>query len=303
MMDFLLAVMNPERLQGLAFASLFLLLLGVGLELEPKAVRKALAGAPYPTILIVNFLWIPMLCVALIQWLGIPAPTGWAMVILAVSPFAPVVPLFVRMARGNLPLAAGMTALFPLFSAFLTPLSLSLCQFLIDPQQQALAIAPRLILELLFMSITLPLLLGMIVHRHLGQRMRWLVRGVNGLAEITGVLSLIALTLTEWSHLQTLTLQEIMAMILAYELAYAMGGHALSMRSSNRIALGLGAANRNIGLAVLIALRFFTHDPVLAPLVGNSLLMILLGLCHAGLGHLRWRRQPTSTPSPQSLMP
>lgn len=303
MMDFLLAVVNPGRLQGLAFASLFLLLLGVGLELEPKAVRKALAGAPYLTILTVNFLWIPMLCVALIQWMGIPAPTGWAMVILAVSPFAPVVPLFVRMARGNLPLAAGMTALFPLFSAFLTPLSLSLCQFLIDPQQQALAIAPRLILELLLMSITLPLLLGMTLHRHLGQRMRWLVRGVNGLAEITGALSLIALTLTEWSHLQTLTPQEIMAMILAYELAYAMGGHALSTRSSNRIALGLGAANRNIGLAVLIALRFFTHDPVLAPLVVNSLLMILLGLFHAGLGRLRWRRQPATTPSPQSLMP
>jgi len=45
------------------------------------------------------------------------------MVLLAAAPFAPVVPVFARMARADLASAAALTGVFPLASALLTPLA------------------------------------------------------------------------------------------------------------------------------------------------------------------------------------
>ena len=289
--DLLVPYLDPTVLQNLAFTSLFLLLLGVGLELEPSAIRKALIGAPYFTVLLVNFLWVPLLSVSLVRFLNIGTASGWAMIILAVSPFAPVVPLFVRMARGNLPLAAGMTALFPLLAAFLTPVSLAMCVWLVDPMNHPQTISSFAILKLLCLSITLPLGVGLTLNQTLGEKVYWMRRFINGFAETIGACSLIALTLTEWQHLKALTITEILAMIIVYECAYFMGGYAQRANAKSRIALELGAANRNIGLAILIALQFFKEDHILAPLVGNSLLIIFLGLSHAGVSYWRWRRQ------------
>ena len=46
------------------------------------------------------------------------------MLLLAAAPFAPVVPVFVKMARGDLALAAGLTAIFPIFSDLSHPAGL-----------------------------------------------------------------------------------------------------------------------------------------------------------------------------------
>jgi len=66
---------------------------------------------------------VPALAVAAATGFGLKRDMAVAMVLLAASPFAPVVPVFARMVRADLALAAGLTAAFPLVSVLLTPLA------------------------------------------------------------------------------------------------------------------------------------------------------------------------------------
>jgi BASS family bile acid:Na+ symporter len=97
------------------------LLLGVGLRLTGAQVREALQRSRLGWILPLNFVAIPLITLGLIRGFQVPGEIAIGMMLLAASPFAPVVPVFARMARADLALAAGLTALFPFVSAFLTP--------------------------------------------------------------------------------------------------------------------------------------------------------------------------------------
>jgi BASS family bile acid:Na+ symporter len=46
--------------------------------------------------------------------------------------------------------------------------------------------------------------------------------------------------------------------------------------------VALGTANRNIALALLVAVASFPGTPIVAMVVANGLLLILLGLVHVG---------------------
>jgi BASS family bile acid:Na+ symporter len=50
--------------------------------------------------------------------------------------------------------------------------------------------------------------------------------------------------------------------------------------------VALGTANRNIALALLIAVARFPGTPIVAAVVANGLLLIGLGLVHVGI--CRW---------------
>jgi BASS family bile acid:Na+ symporter len=57
--------------------------------------------------------------------------------------------------------------------------------------------------------------------------------------------------------------------------------------------VALGTANRNIALAVLVAVDSFPGTPVVGAVVANGLLFILLGLLHVAWWR-RVRRAPVS---------
>jgi BASS family bile acid:Na+ symporter len=69
-------------------------------------------------------------------------------------------------------------------------------------------------------------------------------------------------------------------MVLVCELSllagYAVGG---STPGARRV-MALGTSNRNIALALLVAIHSFSGTPVVGAVVANGLLLILLGLLH-----------------------
>jgi ACR3 family arsenite efflux pump ArsB len=73
---------------------------------------------------LVNFIVVPALTIAAATGFGLKRDIAVAMVLLAASPFAPVVPVFARMARADLALAAGLTAMFPLVTLLLASIFL-----------------------------------------------------------------------------------------------------------------------------------------------------------------------------------
>ena len=106
----------------LTTASLGGLLLAVGMRLRARQVVHALRERHLTLIILANFAVVPALVVTATRLCGLGAEVSTGMILLAAAPFAPVVPVFARMARADLALAAGLTALFPLLSVFLTPL-------------------------------------------------------------------------------------------------------------------------------------------------------------------------------------
>src|SRR5262245_15673280 len=140
----------------LTMATLVGLLFSSGLELTWREMAASLRRVSLARVLILNFLFVPALVVALGRTFHLATDVVVGMALLAAAPFAPVVPTFARLAKGDLALAVVLTGLFPLLSAFFTPV---VCEFSLKPFDQVGTLRFHVlpILLLLGSTITLPL--------------------------------------------------------------------------------------------------------------------------------------------------
>jgi len=282
-------------IRTLTMLSLGGLLFAVGLRLELSAVASAIRGCRLALILPLNFVMVPLVAYALALGFGLPPELAAGMLLLAAAPFAPVVPVFVKMARGDLALAAGLTAIFPVFSTFLTPLA---CEASLRSLGDAgtLRFHPLGILAVLFATITLPLLAGMALRRWLPRVARRLLRPLEVVAEATGALSLAFVTWIEFATLLATGWTSLLVMALAGELSFLLGYALGGPRLAGRRVIAFGTANRNIALALLIAVDGFAGTKVVAAVVANGLLLIFLGLLHVAY----YRFLPTREAGPET---
>src|SRR4029453_14550958 len=109
---------NYTIVQTLTMAALTALLFSSGLRLDPSGVLATLADRPrLYRVVAVNFLAVPALGLGLVSLPGVPRDLSIGVLLMAAAPFAPVVPVFARLCRSDLALAAALTALFPFFSS------------------------------------------------------------------------------------------------------------------------------------------------------------------------------------------
>jgi len=280
-------------IQILTSIALVGLLGAVGLRLTWHEVKAALKQCRFPAILLANFIAVPALAVAAATGFGLKRDTAVAMVLLAASPFAPVVPVFARMARADLALAAGLTAVFPLASALLTPIAAQIALRMLA-NTDSLQFNMVTSLAMLAATISLPLSAGVFVrHRapDLGYR---LLRPVEVISEAAGAISLAFVTVTEFSSIVNLGWRAWLAMMLvsviSLLLGWALGGPARDARQ----VVALGTSNRNIALALLVAIQSFPGTEVVSAVVGNGLLIIALGLLHVGWWRFIGERRPAN---------
>jgi BASS family bile acid:Na+ symporter len=188
------------------------------------------------------------------------------------------------MAKGDLALAGALTALFPFFSAVLTPL---VCEaglkFLLG--SASLKFSVWTVLLVLVSTITLPLAAGVAFRRWLPALGRKLLKPLEVLSEGAGAASLAFVTVVEFQAVLSTGWKPLLAMALGCEIflfiGYAIGGPTPAAR---RVA-ALGTSNRNIALALLVGLESFSGTPVVAAVVANGLLLIFLGLLHVAYWH------------------
>lgn len=292
-------------IQLLTVSALAGLLGTVGLRVTWAELKAALRQCRLIAILAANFVAVPALVVGLARGFALPQPVAVAMILLAAAPFAPVVPIFARMARANLALAAGLTAVYPLFSAVLTPLAAQGALWLLAQGGPGGGSADQVRLNMLTSlgvltaTITLPLAAGVLIRHHAPVLWRHLLRPVEFVAEMTGAASLALVTVMEFGSITALGGRAWLAMALGFELALVLGWALGGPQAGTRRVVALGTSNRNIALALLVAFQSFAGTPVVSAVVGNGLLLIGLGLVH--VGWWRWVRpeEPTANPSAQ----
>jgi len=285
-------VTTAFAIKVLSGAALFTLLFAAGLRLTPQEVWTALRDwRRLLALLGVNFLAVPGVTVVVVQAFGVPAPAAVAMVLLGAAPFAPVVPVFTRLVRGDLALAAGLTAVFPVFCTFLTPIATRGALALLPPSGE-LRFQALSILATLLATATAPLALGIASHHLFPETTRRLVRPAEVLSEAVGALSLIFVVVSEARSILSTGPMALLAMILVSEVALFLGFQPGGPDRNARRVTGLGTANRNIALALLVAADSFPGSPVVAGVVTNGLLLLLLGLLHVGFWRLQDHRNP-----------
>ena len=235
--------MNTETIiRGLTIGSLAGLLLGVGLRLTLGEVVESLRKCRLTLIVLVNFVLVPIVSVAATRAFGLAPELAIGMVLLGAAPFAPVVPVFTKMVRADLALAAGLTALFPVLCAALTPLVCAL-GLRAMPGAGELRFSTGGILLTLLGTITLPLALGVLANRmwpHLRQHaLRW----VELIAEATGALSLAFVTVVQLPAILATGWQALFAMVLVSEVSQRRVSRTTAVGRS-----GSCAARRGTGL-------------------------------------------------------
>jgi bile acid:Na+ symporter, BASS family len=269
------------------------LLLGVGMRLTGPQVRDALRRSHLGWLLPLNFIAVPLLTLGAIRAFGVPTEIAIGMVLLGASPFAPVVPVFTRLARADLALAAGLTALFPFASVFLTPL---ICEWSLKavPGTEALKFSFLTILAVLVATITLPMTVGVLIrHRWPGFVTR-LLRPVEIASEAAGAVSLAFVTFVEFQTILHTGWKPLLAMALVSEIALLLGYWLSGPTRAIRRVTGIGTSNRNIALAILVAVGSFPGTPIIGAVVANGLLLILLGLVHVALWRFCWPEPETA---------
>lgn len=261
-------------------AALTGLLFSSGLRLSPAELIATYSDrGRLLRILLANFVGVPLLTLGVVLAAGLPRDIATGVLLLAAAPFAPVVPVFTRMFRGDLALAAAITATYPAVSSVLTPwittLSLACLPGSVPIQFDVLSI-----LLVLLATITLPLVVGVGMNHYCPQLCRTILRPVEVASEGVGAVALVFVSVVEWKTVMTTGWSAIFWMVVLFELSVVLGYATGGPSTASRRVLGIAAGNRNIALAVLIAVRSFPDSPIVAAIVANGLLMILLGLLH-----------------------
>jgi BASS family bile acid:Na+ symporter len=286
-------------IQILTVTALATLLGTIGLQVTWHQVKRALKGCRFMAILAANFAVIPALNVGVAIGLGVSNQVAIAMILLAAAPFAPVVPIFARMARADLALSAGLTSIYPILSVLLTPLAAKGALALFSPAEP-IRLNLWTSLGVLVATITLPLAAGVFIHHRNPHLARILLKPIDVLGSAAGAVSLALVTITEWPSIVGVGGRAWLAMAITFESALVIGWLLGGPSTGARRVVAMGTSNRNIALALLIALQSFGGTAVVSAVVGNGLLLIGMGLVHVAWWRFVRPDRPAVSPAASS---
>jgi BASS family bile acid:Na+ symporter len=273
-------------IQVLTCSALVGLLGAVGLRLTYAEVKRSLAQSRFLPIVLLNFVAVPALAVLAVIGFRLGGEVATGMILLAAAPFAPVVPVFARMARAELALAAALTGIFPLLAAVLTPVAARVALWSLK-RSAAIQFDMWTSLAILVATISLPLAVGVFLRHRAPQLARRLLKPVEVLSEAMGAASLAFVTVTQFGLITDLGWRAWLAMGLVSEISLAHGWQFGGPRRGSRQVVAFGTSNRNIALALLVAIQSFHGTKVASVVVGNGLLLIGLGLLHVAWWRFR----------------
>jgi BASS family bile acid:Na+ symporter len=266
-------------IQVLTCCALIGLLGAVGLRLTYDEVKGALAQCRFLAILLVNFTIVPALAISAALAFGLQREIAIGMILLAAAPFAPVVPVFARMARAELALAAALTGVFPLLSVLFTPIAARAAFWMIGAGTE-IRFNMWTSFATLVATITFPLALGVLIRHWAPSLAHRLRKPVEVISEATGAVSLAFVSVTQFGSIMNLGWRAWLAMALVSEISLAIGWQMGGPRRRNKQVVAFGTSNRNIALALLIAIQSFHGTAIASVVVGNGLLLIAFGLLH-----------------------
>jgi BASS family bile acid:Na+ symporter len=273
--------MTELLLTGLKLA-VGLMILGIGLSATP-ADLALLWRRPGLLLrsLVAMYVLVPAAAVVLVKLLPIPIPAKVALLVLAVSAGAPLLPR--RLATfGSRGYVFSLVVASSLASIVLVPLSIGVLTRNFAAQIEVEPLAAAAVIGKSFLG---PLALGMVLRAllpALGERLAHGLTAVAGLLLVASALLLLLLNYpllidARWSGFGALVL----LMVIALAIGHGVGGPD----PDDRTALAVACATRHLGIAVLVATSF--PGPRVVVLISAYIVISVV----VSVPYLAWRKR------------
>ncbi len=259
--------MNSQQAFGIVAVFYAVANLGsMGLELDLRETAKSLRSVRVLGLTL-GWSWVvgPALAVLLTRVLPMAEPYAMGLLIFSLAPTAPALPLFIRIARADMSLAAAVMPLSVVGTVVLMPV---LAPFLIP----GLTVSSWAIGKPLLLTVLLPLVVGVVIREYAAPVADRIFPAVK---KIAGLSTLLLLVFTLVFHGRAL-LSALGSFAVGAQVLFTLGMAlsyplAFGLNQAQRSALALGVCSRNGGAMFVAITAFPSLDPRL-------LVMILLAV-------------------------
>lgn len=275
---------SVSQLAALAFAVSTMLAMGMGLTLREvlgplRNVRFVVAA------LAINFVIVPALAWLLAAVLGLDPDIRVGLLLIACAGGAPMVPKLVQIAKGDAATAVALVALLVVVTVVFAPLALPLLL-------PGVTIDSGAIVRNLGLQVLAPLAIGVFVRERWEEEAtdyRPTVATISNVALVALFLTTVATNFSEVLNL--FGSGGIIATVLLIMAAIASGYLIGIPASVERRVLALGAGQRNVAAAFIIATGNFADRPNVLLLLGvAALVMMVILFPLAG----EWSKRPST---------
>jgi BASS family bile acid:Na+ symporter len=228
-------------------------------------------------VLAVNVV-VPLTAIVICGLLPIPQLMKVGIVIMSVSPLAPVLSLRLVQARVDASFAVGLDVALVLLSVIVVPLTIALLSSIFPINA---SVSPAAVAKLATLSVLMPLAVGMLVRALTRASVERLAKMLTVLGYLGLGLVVIALLYTQARDAVDLIGSGVMIAILVTVLAGVVAGHFLAGSApADKLAITLAATLRHPGLAALIAQRNFPNQKVVLTIILYLLTAVAFSLLY-----------------------
>jgi BASS family bile acid:Na+ symporter len=240
--------------------SLAFVMFGIALEIKPGDFRQLLQNPrPVATGLLSQFLLLPLLTFFLVRLLSPMPGMALGMFMVAACPGGNVSNFITQLAGGNTALSVCLTAATTLLAIVMTPLNFEYWGTLYAPTEVLLnkiALSPAAMVELVFLLLGLPLLLGILVNSLLPMAAQRMSRFFRKASLLFFMFLIILALFRNWELLVEyigyvfwlVLLHNILALSSGYFFARFLGNSPGDVRT---IAIETGIQNSGLGLMLI----------------------------------------------------
>lgn len=246
-------------------------MLSVGLSHAIHEIIQPLRNLPdVIKALLVNFVLVPLLGFLIIHILPMDRPLHIGLILLATAAGAPFLIKLTVVAGRDVALSTSLLVLLLPVTIVYMPLAVPLA----IPE---ISVSTRAIATPLVLTMLLPLTIGFIIKAYLPQLTRRLVPIFGKLSGITLLLLVVITLAVNFKAIigllgEGVILGAILLILGAFGIGYLLGGPDIAKRD----VLGLGASQRNIAAATVVAAEGFEDRNTLLVVVLSSLLGLIM---------------------------
>lgn len=263
--------------------------LGLGASLNDAAYLVRRPGALLRSVFSMHIV-MPVVAVVLVIAFGMRGPIGVALLALSLSPMPPFLPLTQTRGGGTHAYAISLLVITALLAVAVVPLGLMAISVVAGAKADAPEIAGTLAL-----TVTLPLVTGMVVHDLYPGLARRLVKPISTLGLVLLVLAFIPVAVFEWGRMWSMVGNGVLVALVIFAVVGIAVGHFLGgPTSADRLVLATATAARHPGIAIAVAAANSEQVTLVAAVV---IWHLLVGAVMA-MPYTRWMHL-LPTPEPQ----
>jgi predicted Na+-dependent transporter len=267
-------------------------MLAMGLSLTIPQITAPLKNARLVILAVVaNFILVPALAYLITLLFSLDDSVEIGLILLSTAAGAPFLPKLAEVAKGNIAFSVGLMVLLMLVTIIYLPLVLPL--LLGDVEVNPWEIARSLIVMML-----IPLAVGLFIkarYDDTAAKMQPTFSMASNIALLT--LAVLGLVLNFSSMIDLVGSMGILAGIIFIIVAAAIGFVLGGSDSGIKNVMGLGAAQRNLSAALVVAAQNFTSDVITYIMVMGIIGLVILMPAAGELG----RRMKQGTPEAESV--